>query len=58
MINIKSPTGLAKRAINSIVIAITNCYRTTGGQDFYLSTEISALRQDTQIPCRQPMLQR
>ena len=32
MINIKGAAGLAKRAINRIVIAITNCYRTAGGQ--------------------------
>ena len=34
MINIKDATGLAKRAINYIVIAITNYYGTTGGQSF------------------------
>ncbi len=34
MINIKSASGLAKRAMNRIVIAITNCYRTTGRQGF------------------------
>ena len=28
MINIKAPANLVKRAINCIVIAITNCYRT------------------------------
>lgn len=33
MINIKGTAGLAKRAINSIVIAITNFYRTASGQD-------------------------
>ncbi len=32
MINIKDAAGLAKRAINCIVIAITNCYRTGGGK--------------------------
>ncbi len=32
MINIKSAVGLAKRAINRIVIAITNCYQTACGQ--------------------------
>ncbi len=32
MINIKGVSGLAKRAINRIVIAITNCYRTVSGQ--------------------------
>ncbi len=32
MINIKGAAGLAKRAINRIVIVITNCYRTAGGQ--------------------------
>ena len=31
MINIKGAAGLAKRAINRIVIAITNCYRTADG---------------------------
>ena len=29
MINVKGAAGLAKRVINRIVIAITNCYRTT-----------------------------
>ncbi len=33
MINIKNAAGLAKRAINCIVIEITNCYQTAGGQD-------------------------
>ena len=32
MINIKGAAGLAKRAINRIVIAVTNCYRTAGEQ--------------------------
>ncbi len=32
MINIKGAAGLTKRVINRIVIAITNCYRTAGGQ--------------------------
>ena len=32
MINIKDAAGLAKRAINRIVIAISNCYQTAGGQ--------------------------
>ena len=32
MINVKGAAGLAKRVINRIVIAITNCYRTAGGQ--------------------------
>ncbi len=32
MINIKDAAGLAKRAINRMVIAITNCHRTAGGQ--------------------------
>ncbi len=32
MINIKGAAGLAKRAINRIVIVITNCYQTAGGQ--------------------------
>ncbi len=32
MINIKGAAGLAKRAINRIVLAITNCYGTAGGQ--------------------------
>ena len=31
MINIESAAGLAKRAINCIVIAITNCYQTVDG---------------------------
>ena len=42
MINIKDAAGLAKRAINRVVIAITNCYRFRDGQgllfmyrDFY-----------------------
>ena len=37
MINIKGAAGLAKRAINRIVIVITNCYQTVGGQGFLLS---------------------
>ncbi len=37
MINIKGAAGLAKRAINRILIAITNCYRTVGGQGLLLS---------------------
>ncbi len=32
LINIKGAAGLAKHAINRIVIAITNCYQTAGGQ--------------------------
>ncbi len=32
MINIRDAAGLAKRAINRIVIAISNCYRTADGQ--------------------------
>ena len=32
MINIKSAADLAKPAINRIIIAITNCYQTAGGQ--------------------------
>ena len=32
MINIKDAASLAKRVINRIVISITNCYQTAGGQ--------------------------
>ena len=44
MINIKGALGLAKRAINRRVIAITNCYRTAVGKVSYLITT------DTEIP--------
>ncbi len=37
MINMKGAAGLAKIAINRTVIAITNCYRTVGGQALILS---------------------
>ena len=38
MMNIKGAAGLAKRAINRRVIAITNSYRTAVGKVSYLST--------------------
>ena len=38
MITIKNAVGLAKRTINCIVIAITNCYHTVVGKVFYLIT--------------------
>ena len=38
MMNIEGAAGLAKRAINRIVIAITNCYRTAVGKASYLIT--------------------
>ena len=34
MMNIKGALGLAKRAINRKVVAITNCYRTAGATTF------------------------
>ncbi len=37
MINIKGAAGPANGAINHIVIVITNCYRTVGGQGFLFS---------------------
>ena len=37
MMNIGGAAGLAKRAIRSEVIAITNCYRTAGGQGLLFS---------------------
>ncbi len=39
MIDIKGALGLAKRAINRKVIAITNCYRTAVGKASYLTME-------------------
>ena len=45
MITIKDALGLAKHAINYIVIAITNCYQTAVGKVSYLittGTEISS----------------
>ncbi len=44
MIDIKGALGLAKRAINRKIIAITNCYRTAVGKVSYLITT------DTEIP--------
>ncbi len=44
MIDIKGALGLAKRAINRKVTAITNCYRTAVGKVSYLITT------DTEIP--------
>ena len=38
MMNNKGAVGLAKRAINRKVIAITNCYRTAVGKVSYLIT--------------------
>ncbi len=53
MINIKGAAGRAKRAINRIVIAITNCYRTVGGgKAFYLATQ-TATPQVTEKPSQQ-----
>ena len=69
MINIKGPAGLSKRARNRIVIAITNCCRTVGGQGLLLSyTDVhlwgDLIHRDafptanTRMPCNQYMLQR
>lgn len=38
MMNIKDVTGLVKRAINCIIIVITNCYQTIVSKAFYLIT--------------------
>ena len=48
MMNIKGAVGLAKRAINRRVIAITNCYRTAMGKASYLTMA------DTKIPFQRP----
>ena len=48
--NMKSTMGLAKRAINRRVIAITNCYQTAVGKVSYLiitDTEILSQSADT-----------
>ncbi len=51
MINIKGAAGLAKRAINRIVIARTNCYRTVGGQGLLLSyTDVHPLGDGEAFP--------
>ena len=52
MINIQDTTGLTKRAINRIVITITNCYWTIVDKAHYESINISALRQDTHMSCK------
>ena len=53
MMNIKGAAGLAKRAINRIVIAITNCYRTAVSEASYLTTtdtEVPSHSEQPQIP--------
>ena len=46
--------GLAQRAINHEVIAITNCYRTKVGKAFYLALQRPTPRV-TEKPSQQPI---
>ena len=51
MITIKGAVGLAKHAMNRIIIAITNCYQTAVGKASYLTIANAEIHSQQQTPC-------